>query len=90
MTSKRVAVLGAGFQGACIALELARRSVTVDLYERNPTCLAEASTHNEGKIHLGFVYAGDKTLRTARLMATGAPLACGFSRARFAARPTRR
>jgi hypothetical protein len=72
MTSKRVAVLGAGLQGACVALELARRSVTVDLYERNPTCLAEASTHNEGKIHLGFVYAGDKTLKTARLMATGA------------------
>lgn len=72
MTSKRVAVLGAGLQGACIALELARRGVTVDLYERNPTCLAEASKHNEGKIHLGFVYAADKSLKTARLAATGA------------------
>ena len=72
MTSKRVAVLGAGLQGVCIALELARRGVTVDLYERNPACLAEASIHNEGKIHLGLVYAGDKTLKTARLMATGA------------------
>ena len=72
MPSKRVAVLGGGLQGACIALELARRGVTVDLYERNLTCFAEASTHNEGKIHLGFVYAGDKSLKTARLAATGA------------------
>ena len=72
MPSKRVAVLGGGLQGACIGLELARRGVTVDLYERNLTCFAEASTHNEGKIHLGFVYAGDKTLKTALLAATGA------------------
>ena len=72
MTSKRVAVIGGGLQGACIALELARRGVTVDLYERNLTCFAEASTHNEGKIHLGYVYAGDRTLKTARLAATGA------------------
>ena len=38
MPSKRVAVLGGGLQGACIALELARRGVTVDLYERNLSC----------------------------------------------------
>lgn len=72
MTAKRVAVLGAGLQGVCVALELASRKVIVDLYERNLTCLAEASANSEGKIHLGFVYAGDKTQKTARLMATGA------------------
>ena len=72
MTSKRVAVLGAGLQGTCVALELARRGVYVDLYERNTVCLAEASTLNEGKIHLGFVYAGDRTLRTARLVSKAA------------------
>lgn len=69
MTSKRVAVLGAGIQGTCTALELARRGVLVDLYERNSTCLSEASALNEGKIHLGFVYARDRTLKTARLAA---------------------
>src|SRR5438067_11623055 len=68
----RVAVLGAGLQGACIAMELADAGVHVDLYERNAECLAEASSHNEGKIHLGYVYANDRTLETARTMIRGA------------------
>ena len=70
--SERIAVLGAGLQGSCIAFELAARGACVDLYERNATCVAEASACNEGKIHLGYVYAHDETLRTARLMAEGA------------------
>ena len=69
---QRVAVLGAGLQGAATALALACRGARVDLYERNPVCLAEASAHNEGKIHLGFVYALDTSLATAKLMADGA------------------
>jgi glycine/D-amino acid oxidase-like deaminating enzyme len=74
----RVAVLGGGFQGACVALELAARGVRCDLYERHADCLAEASCHNHGKIHLGFGYAMDPTFETARLMARGA---LGFERA---------
>jgi glycine/D-amino acid oxidase-like deaminating enzyme len=74
----RVAVLGGGFQGACVALELAARGVRCDLYERNADCLNEASRHNYGKIHLGFGYAKDPSLETARLMARGA---LGFERA---------
>jgi hypothetical protein len=68
----RVAVLGAGFQGTCVALELATRGVTVDLYDRNDACITQAGFCNEGKIHLGFIYANDPSLRTARLMADGA------------------
>lgn len=68
----RIAVLGAGLQGACLALELAARGARVDLYERNGRCVDEASAHNEGKIHLGYVYAQDRSFDTARLMATGA------------------
>jgi glycine/D-amino acid oxidase-like deaminating enzyme len=68
----RVAVLGAGFQGTCVALELATRGVSVDLYDRNDACITQAGFCNEGKIHLGFVYANDRSLRTARLMAHGA------------------
>jgi glycine/D-amino acid oxidase-like deaminating enzyme len=68
----RVAVLGAGFQGTCVALELATRGVAVDLYDRNDACITQAGFCNEGKIHLGFVYANDPSLRTARLMADGA------------------
>jgi hypothetical protein len=70
--SSRIAVLGAGLQGACIALELASRGARVDLYERNAICVAEASANNEGKIHLGFVYALDLSFETARLMVSGA------------------
>ena len=35
-------------------------------------CLTQASLNNEGKVHLGFVYANDRTLETARLMSRGA------------------
>jgi hypothetical protein len=70
----RVAVLGAGLQGTCVALELAARGVAVDLYDRNDACITQAGFWNEGKIHLGFTYANDRSLRTARLMAEGALL----------------
>jgi glycine/D-amino acid oxidase-like deaminating enzyme len=65
-------VLGAGLQGIALALELSRRGLRVDLYERQAQCLAEASLHNEGKIHLGYVYGHDETFHTARLMIAGA------------------
>jgi hypothetical protein len=67
----RVAVLGAGFQGTCVALELARRGIKVDLYDQNEACLTQAGSRNEGKIHLGFVYAKDGDFETAKLMARG-------------------
>ncbi len=67
-----VAVLGAGFQGVCAALELAARGLTVDLYDRCDSCVTQAGARNEGKIHLGFVYANDSTFDTTRLLARGA------------------
>ncbi|MEM8930323.1 MAG: FAD-dependent oxidoreductase [Acidobacteriota bacterium] len=68
----RVAVLGAGFQGTCIALELARRGVAVDLYDRENRPITRAGRWNEGKVHLGFVYANDPTRATAARMVDGA------------------
>ena len=68
----RVAVLGGGLQGACVAMELASTGISVDLYDKNDRCLSQASAQNEGKIHLGYVYANDPTLRTARTMVRGA------------------
>ncbi|MEN3332078.1 MAG: hypothetical protein V7641_1443 [Blastocatellia bacterium] len=68
----RVAVLGGGLQGACIAMELASAGIKVDLYDKNSRCLTQASAQNEGKIHLGYVYANDRTLKTARTMVRGA------------------
>ena len=68
----RVAVLGGGITGVCTALGLADRGVTVDLYERDQRLISGASYWNEGKIHLGLVYAQDHTRKTARTMVEGA------------------
>jgi glycine/D-amino acid oxidase-like deaminating enzyme len=68
----RVAVLGGGLQGCCVATALASAGVQVDLYERNDALLSEASLRNEGKLHLGYVYAHDPSLQTAQLMLRGA------------------
>ena len=68
----RVAVLGAGLQGACIALELARRGVDVDLCDQDVVPINRASLRNEGKIHLGLVYANDASFATAASMLDGA------------------
>jgi glycine/D-amino acid oxidase-like deaminating enzyme len=67
----RVAVLGGGYQGCCTAIELAGRDTQVVLYDRNSFLLAGAATANEGKIHLGYVYGGDRSFATARQMLSG-------------------
>ncbi len=68
----RVAVLGAGMQGVCTALELADRGVDVELIDRADDLMTGAATANEGKIHLGYVYGADRSLETARRMIEGA------------------
>jgi glycine/D-amino acid oxidase-like deaminating enzyme len=68
----RLAVLGAGLQGCCAALALAERGASVVLYDKRQTLLGGAATANEGKIHLGYMYANDPTLATARIMIEGA------------------
>ncbi len=67
-----IVVLGAGLQGSCIALELAERGIEVLLLDRDDKPMNRASLRNEGKIHLGLVYANDPTLATAELMLQGA------------------
>ena len=68
----RIAILGAGNTGTCTALELASHGLDVDLFDENDTPVSRASFHNEGKVHLGILYAKDSTLRTAKLMIDGA------------------
>ena len=68
----RVAVLGGGLQGCCIALALADRGVEVALFDRNQDLLSRTAVANEGKIHLGYMYANDPTYSTARMMMRGA------------------
>jgi len=67
-----VAVLGGGLQGCCIALALADRGEQVVLFDRNSSILSRTAVANEGKIHLGWMYAADPSLATARTMIEGA------------------
>jgi glycine/D-amino acid oxidase-like deaminating enzyme len=57
--------------GACVALLLARRGFEVAVFDRESAPLASASRWNEGKIHLGYLYGADPTMRTARLLLPG-------------------
>lgn len=68
MKNKRIAILGAGGLGACLALELANRGYQIDLFEEHAEPVRKASFVNEGKIHLGFIYAMDKEFHTSRQM----------------------
>src|SRR5258708_11589753 len=68
----RVGVLGGGLQGCCIALALAARGISVTLFDRNDRLLSRAAVANEGKIHLGYMYANDPSYSTARMMMQGA------------------
>ena len=67
-----VGVLGGGLQGCCVALELASRGVPVTLVDENHDLLTRTAVANEGKVHLGYMYAADPSLRTARTMVAGA------------------
>jgi glycine/D-amino acid oxidase-like deaminating enzyme len=68
----RVGVLGGGLQGCCVALSLAQHGVDVTLFDRNDKLLSRAAVANEGKIHLGYMYANDPSYSTARMMMQGA------------------
>ena len=67
----RIAVLGTGITGCSLALLLARRGARVTLIDQAAEPFSRASRWNEGKIHLGFLYAGDPTLATARKLIPG-------------------
>ena len=50
-----ILIIGAGIQGASIALELAHRGRAVTLIERDTLPMNRASLRNEGKIPLGLI-----------------------------------
>ncbi len=66
-----VAVLGAGIMGCTAALRLAQRGARVTLFDAAPRPCVGASRWNEGKIHLGYLYAADPSLATARRVLEG-------------------
>lgn len=71
-SNRRVVIIGAGLQGSGIALELARRGIASTLLERDAHAMNRASVRGEGKIHLGLMYANDRTGATATMMLAGA------------------
>jgi hypothetical protein len=64
-------VLGAGIMGSAVALMLARKGAAVTLFDQAGAPFSGASRWNEGKIHLGYLYAGDRSLETARSVLPG-------------------
>jgi hypothetical protein len=66
-----VAVLGAGIMGCSVALFLARQGCRVVLIDASPAPFMGASRWNEGKIHLGYLYLADPSLKTARKLMPG-------------------
>ena len=64
-------MLGAGIMGCSLAMFLARRGADVSLIDEADAPCARTSRWNEGKIYLGYLYAGDPSLSTARKMLTG-------------------
>jgi glycine/D-amino acid oxidase-like deaminating enzyme len=71
-SSPSILILGAGLQGCGIALELARRGHQVSLLDQDLLPFNRASYRNEGKIHLGLIYAADRSFATADLQLRGA------------------
>jgi glycine/D-amino acid oxidase-like deaminating enzyme len=69
--SCHVAVLGAGIMGSTTALLLARKGLSTTLFDAAPAPMSRASRWNEGKIHLGFLYAADSSLETVRRLMPG-------------------
>jgi hypothetical protein len=57
--------------GCSAALSLARRGARVTLMDAAPRPCQGASRWNEGKIHLGYLYAADPSLATARVVLEG-------------------
>lgn len=65
-------IIGAGIHGISTALALASRGRRSVILEAGPAPFTGASVRNEGKLHLGFVYALDRSGSTNRAMVEGA------------------
>jgi len=65
-------VLGGGVQGVLAALMLAQRGYDVTLIDQRGEMMAAASVNYEGRVHLGLIYAMDRSFSTSARMATDA------------------
>ena len=85
---EKIIILGGGIQGISCALALESEGYEVTLIDKSTQLFNRTSLRNEGKIHLGFVYANDSTFNTAALMLESslhfAPLLEGWIKPKFA------
>ena len=63
---KKALVLGWGIQGCCIALMLRKHGYEVNLIDKSGDIINRTSLIQEGKIHLGFNYGMDNSLKTGK------------------------
>jgi len=63
---KKALVLGGGIQGCCIALMLRKHGYDVKIVDKSNDIINRASLNQEGKIHLGFIYGLDASLKTGK------------------------
>ena len=66
--SRQIAVLGAGLMGVATSIFLARGGAKVTLFEKSKAALGGASRWNEGKLHLGYLYAADRSGKSIEAM----------------------
>jgi glycine/D-amino acid oxidase-like deaminating enzyme len=59
-----VAVVGGGFYGAFVAMEIKHLNPGLDVtvVEKEATLFTKASSANQGQLHMGYMYSGDKAL----------------------------
>jgi len=63
---KKALVLGGGIQGCCIALMLRKHGYDVKIVDKSKDIFNRASLNQEGKVHMGFVYGLDASLKTGK------------------------
>lgn len=68
---RSVLVLGAGLAGCSVALRLAQLEHQVTLVDKSARPVSGASRHNEGKLHLGYIYAADPMHKTYQTVMAG-------------------
>lgn len=60
---KKVAIIGGGFYGTCLAIFLQESGLDVRIFEKENAILQRASSINQARIHMGFHYP--RNLQTA-------------------------
>lgn len=63
---KKALVLGGGLQGCCVALMLRKHCYEVKIVDKSKDIFDRASLNQQGKIHLGFNWGLDTSLKTGK------------------------